>query len=68
MTSFFGLMSLQTRKRGSKSPGKMPLALRLISEEKKVGAEGRPFFCFLDPILSTPPEDPLPLPEALVVV
>lgn len=68
MTSFFGLMSLQTRKRGSKSPGKMPLALRFISEEKKVGAEGKPFFCFLYPILSTTPEDPLPLPEALVVV
>ena len=46
----------------------MPLALRLISEEKNVGAKGKPFFCFLYPILSTTPEDLLPLPKALVVV
>lgn len=50
MTSFFGLMSLQTRKRGSKSPGKMPLALR----KKKWEQKGSPSSVFSTQSLAPP--------------
>lgn len=50
MTSFFGLMSLQTRKRGSKSPEKMPLALR----KKKWEQKGSPSSVFSTQSLAPP--------------